>query len=101
MRKTSQSFLLPIFLGLTLIFLTLTPLLAQEPTPPPAKGTNLPSNAPDGGAAAPLSPTLRIERSLLAKIEPLLLKKLIQAENNFWTPFIVYLEPQADLAAAP
>ncbi len=66
-------------------------VVAQEPP----KGTDPTPAAPT--AAPTISPTLAINRNLLPKIEPQLLKKLLQGET---APFIAYLKTQANVNAA-
>jgi uncharacterized repeat protein (TIGR01451 family) len=87
------------FILLAVVLLTLRPSAAQEPDgPPPAKDSGLaPGNVTSPSTAAP--DFQRIDRSLLPKIEPQLVKRLLTAEGKP-APFIVYLKVSADVAAA-
>ncbi|MDH3676191.1 MAG: hypothetical protein OES12_11915, partial [Anaerolineae bacterium] len=83
------------FILLAVVLLTLRPSAAQEPDgPPPAKDSGLaPGNVTSPSTAAP--DFQRIDRSLLPKIEPQLVKRLLTAEGKP-APFIVYLKVSAD-----
>ncbi len=87
MRKFAAVLLIAALLLLSLALLVAGPTRAQEPEPAPDKDTPLASTP------APL------DRALLPKIEPQLLKKLIQADGQA-VPFIVYLKATANLSAA-
>ncbi|MDX1522422.1 MAG: S8 family serine peptidase, partial [Anaerolineae bacterium] len=72
---------------------------AQEPAPPPAKGSDYtpPTPTPEP-VDEPIGPPLpQIDPALLAKLEPQLVKQLI---TDGEAPFIVYLTAQADTGAA-
>ena len=84
--------IIALFFISTLLLLTAGSTAAQEP-PPPAKGS--PYTPPP---VEPLpAPGRAIDRALLAKIEPPLLKKL--ATEGDGAAFIVYLKEQVDVAA--
>ncbi len=93
MKKIIPTFLIPIFLILSLIIFVSGPISAQEPEPSPPKGTD---PLPTTQNTEP--PPVPIDRALLPKIEPQLLKKLLTADVP--VSFIVYLNTTADLSAA-
>ena len=75
MRKLLATLLISVVLLLTLAFFTCGSISAQAPDSPPAKG---PEPAPAAPSTEPTPPPLQIEPALLPKIEPQLLKKLIE-----------------------
>lgn len=91
-RKLISILLAAAVIPLALAMLLAGPTAAQ--TPNPAKGPN-PTPATQPTPAPPA-----INRSLLPKIEPGLLKSLLQAGGRP-VPFIVYLKAKTNLAAAP
>lgn len=95
MRKLIPLLLFSICLFFSLAILMASPLSAQEPEPAPPKGS-IPLPTPPAGEAAP--PQLAIDRTLLAKIEPQLLKRLLQPGPEP-APFIVYLKVTTNLSA--
>ena len=97
-RKAGQVLFFVGFILCITIFLTVKPAQAQEPGTPPSKGTDAgPGAAPDAPAKSPHLPP--IDRTLLPKIEPQLLKQLLTAEGAP-ASFIVYLRQRVDVAAA-
>ncbi len=96
MRKLIATCLISIALLLVLALLVSGPISAQAPDSPPAKG---PEPTPAAPKTEPLTPPLQIDQALLPKIEPQLLKKLVEAGDEP-APFVVYLKAKADLAAA-
>ncbi len=95
MRKLIPALLIAAFFLFLLALLLVPPASAQQPNPPP-KGSQLPPPLP---SAEPPSSGLKIDPLLLTKIEPPLLKKLLES-NDAPVPFIVYLQAKANLAAA-
>ncbi|MFN8454306.1 MAG: S8 family serine peptidase [Anaerolineae bacterium] len=95
MRKLIPAFLIAAFLLLLLALWVVPPSSAQEPTPPP-KGSQLPPPLPP---TEPAPSNLKIDPHLLTKIEPPLLKKLLESGSPP-IAFIVYLKESVDLAAA-
>jgi uncharacterized repeat protein (TIGR01451 family) len=93
MRKIIPAFLISISLLLTLAIFVSWPISAQEPDTPPPKGVEEPPPTQE-----PAPPPISIDRALLPKIEPQLLKKLLTEDDP--TPFIVYLKATTDLSAA-
>ncbi|MCG3211325.1 MAG: hypothetical protein FOGNACKC_04969 [Anaerolineae bacterium] len=65
--------------------------LAQEPPPPPKGAEAIPASAPP--------PPIAVDRRLLPKIEPQLLKQLLQTDGAA-VPFIAYMKAKANLSAA-
>ena len=96
MRKLAATCLISLVLLFSLIILSSGPITAQAPDPPPAKGSG---TIPPPPTTQPGPPAIQIDRSILPKIEPQLLKKLLQT-NGGPVPFIVYLKAKADVAAA-
>ncbi|MBN1992517.1 MAG: S8 family serine peptidase [Anaerolineae bacterium] len=94
MRRISLAFLLSTVFLVALILFGAGPTLAQQPTPPPAKGNEAPPPAP---GETPALPSLQIDRALLPKIEPQLLKRLTTQTGP--APFIVYLKATTNLSA--
>lgn len=95
MRKLIPALLIAAFLLLLLALLVVSPTSAQEPNPPPKGAQFAPPTSPD---ELP-SPGLKVDPLILTKIEPPLLKKLLES-NTPPVSFIVYLKETADLAAA-
>ena len=80
------------------VALLILPMVAAAQEPDTPKGPDpLPSVAPS--TAQPTPPALNINRTLLPKIEPQLLKRLIGADGQP-VPFIVYLTTQTNTDAA-
>ena len=96
LRKIIPVLLISMGLGLLLVLAMAGLTTAQAPNPSSASKPGL-SAAVQG--SAPITPLLRIERALLPKIDPQLLKKLLET-NNSATPFIVYLKATTNLSAA-
>ena len=94
MRKVIPAFLISIFLLLTLMIFVSGPISAQEPDIPPPKGVEELPPTQNSDSPLPIS----IDRALLPKIEPRLLKKLLTESEP--VPFIVYLKATTDLSAA-
>lgn len=93
--------LIPVLLFAVILFFGLAifiagPTSAQEPDISPPKSSN---PLPTPPASEPTLPELALDRTLLAKIEPQLLKKLLQSGNEP-APFIVYLKATTNLSAA-
>ncbi|MFC1974817.1 S8 family serine peptidase [Chloroflexota bacterium] len=93
MKKVIPAFLISVFLILSLTIFVSGPISAQEPDSPPAKGTD-----PLPATQDTEPPPIQIDRTLLPKIEPQLLKKLLTEDDP--VSFIVYLNTTADLSAA-
>lgn len=96
MRRFTAACLIALVLLLSVAFLASGLSSAQEPTPPASKGS---ASVPPNPQSQPATSTLQIDRALLPKIEPQLLKKLLQAEGDS-VPFVVYLKARADLSTA-
>ncbi|MBN1218589.1 MAG: S8 family serine peptidase [Anaerolineae bacterium] len=95
MKRVTPAFLISIFLLISFIIFAAGPILAQEPDSSSTKGADpLPVAQPD----EPALPPAQIDRTLLPKIEPQLLKKLLSQDEP--VPFLVYLNSTADLSAA-
>ncbi len=94
MRKLIPALLISVLLLLALRLLIASPSAAQEPPHPPAKG---PEPTPSVQTSSP--PHLSTYSPLLPKIEPQLLKKVLESGDQP-VPFIVYLKATANLSAA-
>lgn len=94
MRKLIPLLLFSICLFFSLAIFIVGPSSAQEPEPP--KSSN---PLPTPLSPEPPAPRLAIDRTLLVKIEPQLLKKLLQPGSGP-APFIVYLKATTNLTAA-
>ena len=94
MRKLISALFIAFLLLLPLALFVTGPSAAQKPPSPPAKG---PEATPDTSALAsgPPVPPVRIDRALLPKIEPQLLKKLLVSGGQP-VSFITYLNVQAN-----
>ncbi len=93
MRKLTVTLLLSALFLFALGLILVGPISAQAPDTPPAKGTDFSPPSPETPPA--VSPLSQIERGLLAKIEPQLMKQLLTAPET--VPFIVYLEAKTDV----
>ncbi len=96
MQKTASVIFITISLLLLLGVFVFSSIVAQEPDTPLPKG---PEPTPNSST---VTPTVQIDPNLLPKIEPQLLKKLLESENDS-ASFIIYLKTQTDVAtiAAP
>jgi subtilisin family serine protease len=93
MKKVIPALIISLFLLIILTIFVSGPISAQEPESPPPKGADpLPSTQDNE------LPPVQIDRALLPKIEPQLLKKLLTEDDAI--SFIVYLNTTADLSAA-
>jgi subtilisin family serine protease len=92
MRKFIPISLISAFLFVCLILLVSRPIAAQSPPKGPE-----PTPAPVPVEPVSPAPPPQIDRALLPKIEPQLLKKLLDSGGQP-APFIVYLKAKADLA---
>lgn len=90
MRRLIIPLLISAFLCLTLLPFATEPGAAQEP---PKGSEPVPALSPPG----PDAPSPSFDRQLLPKIEPQLLKKLLETDQPI--PFLVYLKATTDLSA--
>ncbi len=98
MRKLIPALLLSILFLLTLVaFVLVRPTVAQEPPHSPPKGPEPTPSVLDSSPASRRLP--EASPPLVPKIEPQLLKKLLESGSQP-VPFIVYLKATADLSAA-
>ncbi|MBE7469287.1 MAG: hypothetical protein DPW09_06745 [Anaerolineae bacterium] len=95
MRRLIPVLLFSLVLFFSMAVLLAWPTSAQEPDSLPPKDSDPLPTAPAAEPALPPS----LDRTLLTKIEPQLLKKLLQ-NDTAPVPFIVYLNTTTNLAAA-
>ncbi len=103
MRRLLPALLLATLWLLSSLWLLVGPTSAQEPESTPPKGPETPFQSDSPPATASIAPGaaagITLDGTLLRKIEPQLLKKLL-IDANEAVPFVVYLRARTDLAAA-